>query len=73
MKNIMEDKREIGRIEIFTQHSMDIVSYTSRDNFKIIPYHENGEMAAVVWFAIEKNGEIISRVNSKYVQVIDYK
>ena len=73
MKIIIEDKREIIRIELFTYYSSDIVSYTSRENFKIIPYHENGEMAPIVWFAIERDGKIVSRVNSKYVQVIEYK
>ena len=71
--SIIEDEREIERIEIFTQHSCDIVSYTKRDGYtKIVPYHENGEMASVVWFAIIKNDIITSRVNSKYVQSIDY-
>ena len=73
MDTIMEDKREIYRIEIFTQHSNDIISYTRRDGFtKIEPYHENGEMAPIVWFAIVKNDVIVSRVNSKYVQCVKY-
>ena len=70
---IANDEREIERIEIFTQNSMDIVGYTKRDGYtKIVPYHENGEMSPVVWFAILKDNMIVSRVNSKYVQCIDY-
>lgn len=70
---IANDEREIERIEIFTQHSMDIVSYTKRDGYtKIVPYHENGEMSPVVWFAVLKNDKVVSRVNSKYVQCVDY-
>jgi hypothetical protein len=41
---------------------------------KIIAYEENGEMAAVLWFAcLNKDGKILHRVNSKFVQSIDYE
>lgn len=74
MKNIIEDKREIERIEIFTQDARDMVSYSTRDTpaIKIIPYYESVEMAGVIWFAIEREGEVIARINGKYVQVIEY-
>jgi len=73
IETIANDEREIERIEIFTQHSCDIISYSKRDGYtKIIPYHENGEMSPIVWFAIVKADIVVSRVNSKYVQCIDY-
>lgn len=72
---IIEDKREITRIELFSYYSSDIVSYTSskEKGIKIVPYHENGELAPVIWFAIIKNEDIVARINSKYVQIIGYK
>ena len=71
-KIIIEDERDIKRIEIFTQQAMDIESYSAKEGFKIIAYHENGDMAPVVWFAIYRYDEIVARVNGKYVQLIDY-
>jgi len=70
--NIMEDKREIRRIDLFTYYSSDTVSYISSDTIKIKPYHENGECASVVWFMILENDKIASRINSKFVSVIEY-
>jgi len=41
---------------------------------KIVPYLETGPMAFVTWFAVyNKNDEIITRVNSTYVSVVEYK
>ena len=41
---------------------------------KIVPYLETGPMAFVTWFAVyKKNDEIITRVNSTYVSVVEYK
>lgn len=44
----------------------------SFDVTKIVPYHENGEMATVVWFAIYHNDKIIGRINGKHVIEIIY-
>jgi len=38
----------------------------------IIPYHEDGEMSPVVWFAIYMRGEIKRRVNGKFVESVVY-
>ena len=34
---------------------------------------ENGEMGCVPWFAIYTNDEMLHRVNSKYVELVEYK
>ena len=54
---IIDDKRPIHRMEIFTHYSSNVISYVS----------------TIFWFAIRtKDGNIVSRVYSKYVQMIDY-
>jgi len=41
---------------------------------QIIAYEENGESSPDLWFAcLDKDGKILHRVNSKYVQSIDYE
>lgn len=40
---------------------------------KIEPYHENGEMAPVLWLKIYCNEKIVSRINSKFITTIDYR
>jgi len=42
------------------------------DITKIVPYYENGEMAAVVWFALYRNDKIIGRINGRHVIEIKY-
>ena len=39
---------------------------------KIYPYHENGQMSYVVWFAIYRDGEISQRVNSAHIDTVMY-
>lgn len=68
MRNIKSDKREITRIEIFTMYSADIISYSKRNGHTIQTFVEDDG----VWFVIVKDGKITSRINSKFVSVIDY-
>lgn len=36
----------------------------------IVPYHENGEYAPVVWFAVHMGAEIIARVPARMVMIV---
>lgn len=74
MENIMEDKRPIKRITIHSNEPEGEASYIVDPRWydEIKPYHENGEMASVVWFAIYKDNAMVSRVNSRYVDAISY-
>ena len=40
---------------------------------QIRPYYENGQMAAVIWFELQKDGCIEQRVNSAHVRQVIYK
>ena len=73
MEIIIEDKRAIERIEIFSSDARDIMSYRAVEKTKIEAYYESGEMGSIVWFAVIKNGVVIARVNSRFVSVVDYK
>ena len=70
IKTIMEDEREISDITGIGD------MWHSAGRFgveKILPYHENGEMALHVWFAVYKDGKIWARVNSSHVADVMYK
>lgn len=64
---IIEDKRKIKSI-----HLAEEGIFVGGEVGEIVAYNENGEMAAVVWFAIYSNGEIIRRVNGKFVESVVY-
>lgn len=67
MKTIIQDEREIAYIRTTSGNTF---SYT---DYKIIPYHENGEMAPVIWFAIvDEDGNTEFRINGKYVEILRY-
>ena len=68
MKIMIEDKRKITKLYFPDDSYTNILPPDS-----IEAYHENGEMASVVWFAIIKNGNVVSRINSKYVQEVIYE
>lgn len=38
----------------------------------IAPYYEAGQMAAVPWFAVTRNGTVIARVNAAKVRSVLY-
>jgi hypothetical protein len=77
--NIMDDPRPIQFV-VSVSPIPDEARYwstqkTSEDYYRcdaIVPYHENGNGAPLVWFAIVRNGETIARVNSLHVVDIDY-
>jgi hypothetical protein len=63
---IYEDDREILQILVDGQ------GWCSAD--KIVAYREPGEGAYIAWFAFyNTKGEIISRINSKYVIKVNYR
>jgi len=74
---ILDDQREIKRItfpvlggdECFYEIGMNI---GDKKITKILPYEENGEMASIIWFAIYVGDEILYRVNSKYIDTVQY-
>ena len=66
-----EDPRPIKRI-IWPGDNEPSATTGENGIEKIIPYHENGEMAPIVWLAIYCNGEITQRVNSKHLDSILY-
>lgn len=72
MDDIIKDKREIQRIVLFTADKRDEECFSSREQCKIEAYHENGDMAPIVWFNIIRNGAVIAKVNSRYVSTIEY-
>jgi hypothetical protein len=69
-KIIIEDKRPIKKLFFGDPEETLVAGKYGIE--KIVPYHENGEMAPVVWFAVYKNGEILSRFNSAQVEGIEY-
>lgn len=67
MEKIIEDLRIIDRLGTASGH------YYHRSNFRIIPYHENGEMSHIIWFMlIDKQDNIKVRINSKHVEFVEY-
>lgn len=62
-----EDKRQIKSIHLAREGI-----FVGNGVESIVAYYENGEMAAVVWFAVYSGGEIIRRVNGKFVESVVY-
>ena len=69
MRKILEDEREIKRI---TMPDTTVYEVGKFQCTKIQPYEENGEMAYVVWFAVYIGDLITARVNSKYIDTVQY-
>ena len=67
LKTIIEDERPIMAL-----HTEGESFFVDKKITAIVPYHENGEMAPVVWFAIYMNEKILNRVNSKFVTTVRY-
>jgi hypothetical protein len=75
LNSIIEDKRPIVSIGLADEYVSvngyaDVGITQIIDN--IVPYYENGEMAGVIWFAIYSEGDIVRRVNGKFVESIYY-
>jgi len=67
MNKIIEDIRVIDSILTVSG------GYFNRDKYRIVPYHENGEMSHIVWFAlIDKKDNVKFRINSKHVESVEY-
>jgi len=66
---LMDDKRKIISIWLGDESGWRI---DQNDITAIVPYYETGEMAYVLWFAVYKGDEIISRVNGKFVWNVNY-
>ena len=75
MDNIIQDKRKIKSIHL-AQEGIFVNSWIAREVGwwveEIVPYHENGEMAPVIWFAIYSGGKIVRRVNGAFVESVAY-
>ena len=67
--SFMVDKREIISIWLSEENGWRI---DQNDITAIVPYYETGEMGYVLWFAVYKGDEIISRVNGKFVWNVNY-
>ena len=65
--SIIEDKRKIKHLVM-----NDGKTITGYPYHNIIPYHENGEMASVVWFEVRHKNGHDSRINSKFVRGVYY-
>ena len=72
METIIEDKREITGLLTMNGWTYLSDSGMSFDVTKIVPYHENGQMAPIVWFALYNNEKIIGRINGGHVIEIKY-
>ena len=72
MKTI-EDNRKIESIYRDGGYE-DNWCYSIKEKYcdEIIPYHENGEMAPIVWFKLIKDGTIIHRINMQHTTGIKY-
>ncbi len=65
---LMEEKKEIKRLVLNDGEQITGVPY--RD---ITPYHENGQMASVVWFeVVGREGNLEQKVNSAHVRQVIY-
>lgn len=70
MTEIMKDGR---RIKLLVLDDGTLIQ--NYPEMRIIPYEENGQMAAITWFRVEKVGRnttVTQRINSAYVQQIIY-
>ena len=66
------------RIESIVLSGGPIYRVGSRGVDSISPYHENGEMASIVWFEVAKRDKgrrlfIAHRINSAHVQEVNYE
>ena len=69
MTKTIDDKRPIKRIHFPDGGSIGVNRQCIE---KIEPYHENGQMAPILWFAIYKKGKIFQRLNSAHIEGIEY-
>lgn len=65
MKEIMSDERRIKMLVL-----SDGTQIENTPGMDIIPYEENGQMAAITWFRV--SGFKSQRVNGAYVQQVIY-
>lgn len=71
---LLDDEREISAIIAETHDETNYWDTRSSSGHcdKITVEGANGEMAAVPWFAVWKDGQVACRVNAKYVYCVDY-
>jgi len=70
IEGVMQDERKIYQLIDQNQSS---ITANGEIVDQIVPYEEGGEMGNVIWFAGVKNGEVLYRYNSRYVDTISYK
>jgi hypothetical protein len=69
--SIIDDDREI--LSIWTHHDAGFRTRSVGGGYdKIVPYHENGQMAPVLWFAVYKGDKIAHKVNGARIQNVNY-
>jgi len=71
MTTIYEDERSIRKI-VYSHKSLAAWIRGVDGVTKIEAYHENGEMAHVVWFKIWIGDYLFARVNGKYIDTVYY-
>ena len=71
IKTIIEDQRNIEMIQTMGDEGSSW-EVDGKDFTKIVPYHENGQGAHVIWFAVYKKDEIVERVNGASVEFVFY-
>lgn len=68
IKTIVEDTRPIKYLSD-DENQFDIFCVGREGVTKIVPYHENGQMAPVVWFAIYKEDFLWQRIPAARLRV----
>lgn len=61
MNTIMQDKRQIMAVVELGVNEPFTYRIGTWEVTNIVPYEENGHMAAITWIAVERNGEIYTR------------
>jgi hypothetical protein len=71
MVTVLEDVREIKSIH-GTEEGHIWSWEVGKSCDKIECYGENGQMAAVPWFAVHKNGVVMQRLNGAFIETVCY-
>jgi len=71
MLTVLEDTRSVVGIAIDSVE-VAVTETVGQTCDEIVAYGENGEMAHVPWFAVVKDGQVIRRVNGKFVVEVYY-
>lgn len=71
IRPIIVETQSIKKLHMATKGSYDLDDFDCEyDSIK--PYYETPETNPQLWFEITKNGKVLMRINSKYVESIAY-